>query len=175
MSDIGLYTTSNIISETSYEEYDPNILLHDTQQATSHFYSDDQIEHFQNQEPQQLHTVQIPQQETNTLQTIPDPSETATIQNASEISDITINNPQSLTVTNDSNIIQVPVHYITQNTHQNQNNTDINTNQDDTSTLSTSDTQITTQFQTQQPSPRNYDPPPIPPQYSTQNTPQNSP
>ena len=42
-------------------------------------------------------------------------------------------------------------------------------------TLSTSNTQITQEFQTQQNSPRNYDPPPLPSQYSTQTTPYNSP
>ena len=141
------------------------------------FHSDDNIEQFQNQGPQRLHTVYTPQQNTKTLPHIPDPSETATIQNASEISGKTTNNPQSLTVTIDSNIVQIPVHDITQNTlpHQNQYNTDININQDNTSTVSTSDTNITPQFQTQQPSPRNYDPPPIPPQYSTQTTSHNPP
>ena len=37
------------------------------------------------------------------------------------------------------------------------------------------DTTVTQHFQTQQPSPRNYDPPPLPPQYSTQSTLHNSP
>ena len=40
---------------------------------------------------------------TTILQNIPDPSETATIQNISELSDETINNSQSITITNDSN------------------------------------------------------------------------
>ena len=35
--------------------------------------------------------------------------------NVSELSDITIDNPQSLTNTNDSNILQFPEHNITQN------------------------------------------------------------
>ena len=45
------------------------------------------------------------------------PSETTTIQNASEFSEETIQtvqNPQTLTITNDSNLIQVPTHNITQ-------------------------------------------------------------
>ena len=95
----------------------------------------------------------------------------------SERSDITVNNPQSFTITNDSNILQIPVHNITQNTisDQNQNDTTHNTNQDKISILSTSKTQIIQPFQTQQPSPRNYCPPPPPSQYLTQTTPHNSP
>ena len=40
---------------------------------------------------------------------MPDPSETATIQNVSELSEETTNNPQSITKTDDSIIIQIPV------------------------------------------------------------------
>ena len=40
--------------------------------------------------------------------------------------------------------------------------------------MSTFDTAVTQPFQTQQPSPRNYDPLPLPSQYSTQTTPHNS-
>ena len=53
-------------------------------------------------------------------------------------------------------------------------NTNNDQNQDNTSTLSTSNTTETKPFPTQQPS-RNYDPPPLPTQYSTQTTPYNSP
>ena len=62
----------------------------------------------------------------------------------------------------------------TQNTNNdpNQNNTNNNPNQNNTSTLSTTNTNIT---RTQQLSPRNYDPPPLPSQYSTQKSPNNSP
>ena len=56
----------------------------------------------------------------------------------------------------------------TQNTLPNQNHINTDSNQDGTSTISTSDTNISPQPQTQQPSSRNYDPPSIPPQYSTQ-------
>ena len=44
-----------------------------------------------------------------------------------------------------------------------------------TSTLTTAHTNITQPSQTQQPSPRNYDPPPFPPQYATHNNLHNSP
>ena len=76
----------------------------------------------------------------------------------SELSDITLNNPRSLTITNDSTkIIQIPVHNITQNPlyDQNQNYTTYDTIQDNTSTLSTSNTHITQPFQTKETSPRN--------------------
>ena len=50
----------------------------------------------------------------------------------------------------------------------NENHINTDSNQDGISTITTSDTNITPQLQTQLPFPRNYDPPSIPPQYSTQ-------
>ena len=81
----------------------------------------------------------------------------------------TVQNTQSLTVTNDSNLIQVPTHNITpdQTNNQNQDNT-LSTTQDNTSTLSTSHTNVTQPSQTQRYPRQNYDLPPIPPQFSTQ-------
>ena len=77
------------------------------------------------------------------------PSETATIQNTSEFSEEIVRNTQSLTISNDSNIIQVPTHNIRQDEskNQNQDNT-LSTTQDNTSVLSTSHTNITQPFQT---------------------------
>ena len=68
----------------------------------------------------------------------------------------------SLTITNYSNILQIPVHNKTQNpiNDQIQNHTIHNVNQENTSTLSISNAHMTQPFQTQQP--RNYDPPPLP-------------
>ena len=88
-----------------------------------------------------------------------------------------MNNPQSLTTTNASNVFQIPVHNITQTpiNDQNRNDTTHDTNQDNTSTLSTSITHKAQQFQTQQTLPRNYDPPPLPSQLATQTTSHNSP
>ena len=103
----------------------------------------------------------------NIPQRIPDPSDIAPIQKDSELSDITTNIPQSFTITTDSNIVQIPIHNITQKTLPNQNYTNNDSNHDGTSTVSTSDTNISPQLQAQQPSPENYDPPSIPPQYST--------
>ena len=81
-------------------------------------------------------------------------------------------NTQSSTITDDSNLIQIPTiqfHNITQNeiNYQNHDNT-LSTTQDNISVLSTSHTNITQPSQTQA-SPRpNYDPPSIPPQFPTQ-------
>ena len=91
---------------------------------------------FQTQEFQQFNTIPDPQQVTTMLQNLPYPSEIATIQNVSELFDETINNPQSITITNDSNINQLPVHNITQNPINDQTLNDAiqNTNQDKTFT-----------------------------------------
>ena len=129
------------------------------------------------QESQQIIILPDQQQlETNIVQNVQDPSETVTLQNESDFSDEN-HNPQRFTVTISLNIIQIPVQKITQDAteDQYQDNIPQNTNQDDTFILSTSNTNITQPFQTQQPSPRNYDPPPLPPQYSTGTTPHNSP
>ena len=115
------------------------------------------------QQPQQLNVIPHEQQlDTTELQNVPDTSETVTIQNISELSDITENNTQSFTTATDSNMLQVPVHNIIQNTTNGQHQDEItqNLNQDTTSSLSTSKTSVTQPFQTQQTSPRNYVPPP---------------
>ena len=154
------------------------MLRPDNGQNTLHFNQDNHTEQFQNQEPQQFIIVPDQQQDTTTLQNVPDPSETATKQNVSELSDVTVNNTQNFTKTNDSIMKQIPVHTITQYpiTDGNLNDTTHNTNQDNTSTLSTSNILITQPFQTQLTSPQNYDPPPPPfSQNSTQTTPHNSP
>ena len=109
----------------------------------------------------------------------PNPSETNTIHNTSEFSEETVQNTRSFTITDDSNLIIIPTHNITQNefTNQNQDNTS-NTNPDNTSILSTSNTNNTQPSQTQIIFPRKYNPPSVPPQFSTQinthDTPQQS-
>ena len=99
----------------------------------------------------------------------PNPSETNTSHNTSEFSEETVQNTRSFTKTDESNLIIIPTHNITQNefTNQNPDNTS-NTNPDNTSILSTSNTNITQPSQTQILSPRNYNPPSVPPQISTQ-------
>ena len=117
------------------------------------------------------------QQNTTTLLNLPDLSDTASIQNVSELSAVTINNSQSFKTTSDSNILQFPIHNISQKTNNdpNQNDTKNNSNQDNTSTLSTTNTNKNQRSQMQEPSPRICDPSPVPSQYSTQTTPHNSP
>ena len=63
----------------------------------------------------------------------PNLSETNTIHNTSELSEETVQNTRSFTITDDSNLILVPTHNISQNefTNQNQDNTS-NTNPDNT-------------------------------------------
>ena len=94
-----------------------------------------------------------------------------------EFSQETTDDPQSITITDDSNILQIPVHNITQ-THINDhisNDTTHYPNQDNTSTLSTSNTLTTQELQPQQTMQPNYDPPPLPSQYSPPTAPHNSP
>ena len=146
------------------DEHNPHILQHDTGQNISHTKQDETTEVFLNQE-------------TTHFNRIPDPSETATIQNVSEFSEESTNIPQSIAISDDSKIIQIPVHNITQ-THINDhtsNGTTYNPNQDNTSTLSTSNTLTTQELQPQQTIQPNYDPPPPPSQYSPLTTPHNSP
>ena len=116
-----------------------------------------------------------PQLQVSDIQ-LPNPSETNKIHNTSELSEETIQNTRSFTITDDSNLIIIPTHTITQNeiTNQNQDNTS-NTNPDNTSVLSTSNTTITHPSHTQILSPRNYNPPSVPPQFSTQINTHNSP
>ena len=87
-----------------------------------------------------------------------------------------VQNTQSLTITNDSNLIQIPTHIITsdETNNQNQDNT-LSTTQDNTSVLSTSHTNITQPSQTQTSPRQKYDPPSIPSQFSTQINTHNSP
>ena len=82
----------------------------------------------------------------------------------------------SLTITNDSNLIQVPTHDITQDKTDNQNTDNtLSTIQDNTSILFTSHANVSQPSQTQRSPRQNYDPPSIPPQFSTQIHTHNSP
>ena len=130
---------------------------------------------FQNPDPPQEPPSYPPLSQISDMQQ-PNPSETNTLHNTSEFSEETVQNTRSFTITDDSNLIIIPTHNITQNqfTNQNQDNTS-NTNPDNTSILSTSNTNNTQSSQTQILSPRNYNPPCVPPQFSTQINTHNSP
>ena len=99
----------------------------------------------------------------------PSPSETTTIHDTSEFSEETVQNTQGFTITDDSNLILIPTHNVTQNEFKNQNKDNtLTTNPDNTFVLSTSNANITQPSQIQVLSPRNYNPPSVPPQFSTQ-------
>ena len=162
-SDNRPYITSNISPETTPEDQTSNVVTQNTRQHSVQSEQDDLVNFFQYQEPHQLIPLysQLPQvfdiQQLN-------PSETATIQTVQ-----TVQNTQSLTITNDSRFTQVPTQNITPDETNNQNQDNIlSTTQDSTSILSTSHTNVTQPSQTQRSPGQNYDPPSIPPQFSTQ-------
>ena len=177
-SDNRPYITSNISPENTPEEQTSNVVPQYTRQHSVQSEQDDLVNFFQNQQPQQVKPLypQLPQ--ASDIQQL-NPSETATIQNASEFSEKTVQTlqtTQSLTITNDSHFIQVPIHNITPDETNNQNQDNIlSTTQDNTSILSTSHTNVTQSSQTQRSPHQNYDPPSIPPQFSTQIHTHNSP
>ena len=111
------------------DEHNPQILQHDTGQNILHTNQVDTTEFLQNPG-------------TPLFNKISNPSQTATIQNESKLSGETTNIPQSITITDGSSIVQIPVHNITQIlvNDQTSNETTHNTNKDNTSTLSTSKT-----------------------------------
>ena len=174
-SDTRPFFTFNISPETTPEEQTSNVELLYTRQHSEQSEQEDLATLFQNPEPHEEHLLYPPLPQVSDSQQA-NPSEIATIQNTSEFSEETVQNTQSFTITNDSNLIQIPTHIITQNefTNQNQDNT-LTTNQDKTSVLSTSHTNITQPSQTQASPRRNYDPPSIPSQFSTQIHTHNSP
>ena len=181
-SDNRPYTTSDTSHTTTHKEQTSN-----TQPSYLRQQSE-QSEQSEQESPLQETLVNLfqnpdspprqPQLQVSDIQ-LPNPSETNTIHNTSELSEETVQNTRSFTITDDSNLIIIPTHTITQNeiTNQNQDNTS-NTNPDNTSVLSTSNTTITHPSHTQILSPRNYNPPSVPPQFSTQintiNSPQQS-
>ena len=178
-SDNRPYTTSDTSHTTTHKEQTSN-----TQPSYIRQQSE-QSEQSEQESPTQETLVNLfqnpdspprqPQLQVSDIQ-LPNPSDTNTIHNTSELSEETVQNTRSFTITDDSNLIIIPTHTITQNeiTNQNQDNTS-NTNPDNTSVLSTSNTTITHPPHTQILSPRNYNPPSVPPQFSTQINTHNSP
>ena len=126
-SDNRPFITSNIPPETTPEEQTSNVLPQYTRQNTIQSEQKDLVNFFQNQAPHHLNPLYPQRPRASDIQQL-NPSETATIQNASEFSEETVHtvqNTQSLTKTNDSILIQVPTHNITPNetNDQNQDNT----------------------------------------------------
>ena len=174
-SDNRPFITSDTSPETTPEEQTSNVEPLYTRQQSEQSEQEALANLFQNSDPPQEQPLYPPLLQISDIQQ-PNPSETTTIHDTSEFSEKTVQNTRSFTITDDSNIIKIPTHNITQNefNNQNQDNT-FTTNPDNTSVLSTSNTIITQPSQTQEPSPRNYNPPPVPPQFSTQINTHNSP
>ena len=174
-SDSRPFITSDTTPETTLEEQTSNFEPLYMRQQSEQSEQEDLTNLFQNSDPPQDQPLYPPISQISDIQQ-PNPSGTTTIHDPSEISEETVQNTRSFTITDDSNILLIPTHNITQNefNKQNQNNT-FTTNPDNTSVLSTSNTNITQPSQTQVPSPRNYNPPPVPPQFSTQINTHNSP
>ena len=170
-----LFITSDTSHETTPEEQTSNVEPSYTRQQSEQSEQEDLANLFQNSDPPQEQPLYPPLSQISDIQQ-PNPSETTTIHDTSEVSEDTVQNTLSFTITDDSNIIIIPTHNITQNEFNNQNHDNtLTTNPDNTSVLSTSNTNITQPSQTQVPSHRNYNPPPVPPQFSTQINTHNSP
>ena len=174
-SDNRPFITSDTSHQTTPEEQTSSVEPSYTRQQSEQSEQEALANLFQNRDPPQEQPLYPPLSQISDIQQ-PNPSETTTIHNTSEFSEETVQNTRSFKITDDSNLIIIPTHNITQNefTNQNQDNTS-NTNPDNTSVLSTSNLNITQPSQTQLPSPRNYNPPSVPPQFSTQINTYNSP
>ena len=170
-SDNRPFITSDTSPGTTPEEQTSNVEPLYTRQQSQQSEQEAPTNLLQNSDPPQEQTLS----QVSDIQQ-PNPSETATNQDTSEFSEETVQNTRSFTITDDSNLIQIPTHHITQNefNDQNQDNT-LTTNPENTTVLSTSNTNITRPSQTQVPSPRNCNPPSVPPRFSTQINTHNSP
>ena len=168
-SDNRPFITSDTSHEITPEEQTSNVEPLYTRQQSEQSEQEALANLFQNSDPPQEQPLYPPLSQISDIQQ-PNPSETTTI------AEETVQNTQSSTITDDSNLLQIPTHNITQNefNNQNQDNT-LTTNPDNTSVLSTSNINNTQPSQIQVPSPRNYNPPSVPPQFSTQINTHNSP
>ena len=175
ISDNRPFITSVTSHEIAPEEQTSNVEPLYTRQQSEQAEQEALANLFQNSDPPQEQPLYPPLSQISDIQQ-PNPFETTTIHDTSEFSDGTVQNTQSFTSTDDSNLILIPTHNITQNEFNNQiqDNT-LTTNPDNTSVLSTSNTNITQPSQIQVPSPRNYNPPSVSPQFSTQINTHNSP
>ena len=91
-SDTRPYTTPSLVSEPLFDEYNPPILQHYTRKNILHPNRNDTTELFQNHKFPLFNIIPNPQQVTTKIHNLPDPSETATIQNVSKLSEETTNN-----------------------------------------------------------------------------------
>ena len=88
-SDNRPYITSNISPDTTPEEQASNVVPQNTRQHSVQSEQDDLVNFFQNQEPHQLNPLYPQLRQAPDIQQL-NPSETASIQNASEFSEETV-------------------------------------------------------------------------------------
>ena len=180
-SDNRHYFTSHIPPETTSDEQTSNVIPQYTRQHSVQSEEQEDLDNlnlFQNQQSYQIDPLYPQLAQTSDTQQL-NPSETVTLQNTSESSEEskqTVQNTQSFTITNDSNLIQDPTHNINPDqTNDPNHNTTFTIIQDNTSLLSTSNTNVTQPSQVQPSLRQNYDQPSIPPQFVTQTHTHNSP
>ena len=179
-SDNRPYLETNTSYETSTEQQPPTLLPQFSRHNITQQEQDDVVNLFQNPELPELNPLYPQISQIPNLQQI-NPSEIITTQNTSDLSDVTeqteqtVQNTQSFTITNDSNLLQIPTHNITSEDNSNQNpDTISNITQDNTSVLSTSQSNAQ-QSQTLASPRQNYDPPSNPSQFAISNNTLNSP
>ena len=179
-SDNRPYLETNTSYETSTEQQPPTLLPQFSRHNITQQEQDDVVNLFQNPELPELNPLYPQISPIPNLQQI-NPSEIITTQNTSDLSDVTeqteqtVQNTQSFTITNDSNLLQIPTHNITSEDNSNQNpDTISNITQDNTSVLSTSQSNAQ-QSQTLASPRQNYDPPSNPSQFAISNNTHNSP
>ena len=123
-SDNRPFITSDTSPKTTPEEQTSNVEPLYTGQQSEQSEQETLANLFQNSDPLQEQPLYPPLSQISDIQQ-PNPSETTTIHVISEFSENTVQNKRSFTRTDDSNIIIIPTHNITQNEiyNQNQDNT----------------------------------------------------
>ena len=125
-SDDRPYITTSISHEISLEEKTPTLFPQIIRHNITQQEQDDVVNLFQTPKLPQLNPLYPQISQVSNLQQI-NPSETATTQNTSELFDVTeqteqtVQNTQSFTITNDSNLLQIPTNNITPEETNNQN------------------------------------------------------
>ena len=126
-SDSRPYITSDTLHQTTLQtqtfNVEPPYIRQQSEQSEQESITQETLVHlFHNPDSPQEQSPQPPQSQISDTRQ-PNPSEIHTLPNTSELSNETVQNPQSFTKTEDSNLIAIPTHNITQRTtNQNQDN-----------------------------------------------------
>ena len=112
-SDNRPFITSDTSHETTPEEQTSNGELLYTTQQSEQSEQEALANLFQNSDPPQEQPLYPPLSQISDIKQ-PNPSETTTTHDTSEFSEETVQNTRSFTITDDSNIIIIPTHNITQ-------------------------------------------------------------